>query len=103
MSYSFVIPSTVACHDPLSMGFPRQEYWNEFPFPSPGDLSDIGNMSPVLAGGFFTTGPPGKPSQIWQFITVNPKFLFALYFCLIAIIQSETFTSDNIKQVIVFS
>ena len=23
---------------PLSMGFPRQEYWNKQPFPSPGDL-----------------------------------------------------------------
>ena len=24
----------------LSMGFPRQEYWNRLPFPFPGDLSD---------------------------------------------------------------
>ena len=24
------------------MGFPRQEYWNELPFPSPGDLPDPG-------------------------------------------------------------
>ena len=23
---------------PLSMGFPRQEYWSGLPFPSPGDL-----------------------------------------------------------------
>ena len=27
---------------PLSMGFPRQEYWSEWPFPSPGDLPDPG-------------------------------------------------------------
>ena len=27
---------------PLSMGFSRQEYWSELPFPSPGDLSDPG-------------------------------------------------------------
>ena len=26
----------------LSMGFSRQEYWSEFPFPSPGDLPDLG-------------------------------------------------------------
>ena len=26
---------------PLSMGFPRQEYWNGLPFPSPGALSLI--------------------------------------------------------------
>ena len=46
------------------MGFHRQEYWSGLPFPSPGDLSDPG-IEPVasaLAGGFFTTKPPGKPS-----------------------------------------
>ena len=33
------------------------------PSPSPGHLPDPGiePMSPVLAGGFFTTEPPGKP------------------------------------------
>ena len=31
-------PWTVAHQAPLSMGFPRQEYWSGFPFPSPGDL-----------------------------------------------------------------
>ena len=32
------------------------------PFPSPGDLPDPGiePTSPALAGGFFTTEPPGK-------------------------------------------
>ena len=46
----------------LSMGFPRQEYWSELPFPFPGDLPNPGikPMSPTLAGGFFTTEPPGK-------------------------------------------
>ena len=44
---------------PLSLGFPRQEYCNELPFP-PGDLLNPGikPMSPALAGGFFTTEPP---------------------------------------------
>ena len=27
---------------PLSMGFPKQEYWNELSFPSPGDLPNPG-------------------------------------------------------------
>ena len=31
-------PWTVACLAPLSMGFPRQEYWSRLPFVSPGDL-----------------------------------------------------------------
>ena len=33
---------TVAHQPPLSMGFPRQEYWSELPFPSPGDLPNPG-------------------------------------------------------------
>ena len=32
---SFVTPWTLACQDPLSMGFSRQEYWSGLPFPSP--------------------------------------------------------------------
>ena len=35
-------PWTVTCQAPLSMGFPRQEYWSRLPFPSPGDLPDPG-------------------------------------------------------------
>ena len=62
----FVTPWTVACQAPLSMGFPKQEYWNELPFPSSGDLPDPGvePTSPVLAGRFFTTELPGKPPMI---------------------------------------
>ena len=33
-------PWTVACKVPLSIGFFRQEYWSELPFPSPEDLPD---------------------------------------------------------------
>ena len=33
---------TVACQAPLSMGFPRQEYWRGLPCPPPVDLSDQG-------------------------------------------------------------
>ena len=43
-------PWTVASQAPLSMGFPRQEYWSGLPFPSPGDLLDPGikPRSPAL-------------------------------------------------------
>ena len=60
----FVTPWTVACQAPLSMAFHRQEYWSGLPFPPPGDLPDPGikPRSPPLAGGFFTTEPPGKSS-----------------------------------------
>ena len=33
---------TVAHPSPLTMGFPRQEYWSGFPCPPPGDLPDPG-------------------------------------------------------------
>ena len=44
------------------MGFPRQGYWSELPFPPPGDLPDPGiqPLSPTLASGFFTPEPPEK-------------------------------------------
>ena len=59
----FVTLSTVDRQAPLSMGFPRQEYWSGLPFPSPGELPDPGikPTTPALAGRFFTTEPPGKP------------------------------------------
>ena len=43
--------------------FPRQEYWSGLPLLPPGVLSnpEIKPASPALAGGFFTTEPPGKP------------------------------------------
>ena len=42
-------PWTEAHQAPPSMGFSRQEYWNRFPFPTPGNLSDpeIEPKSPV--------------------------------------------------------
>ena len=59
----FATPWTVARQAPLSLAFPRQEYWNGLPFPSPGDLPNPGieptsPVSPALAGRFFITVPP---------------------------------------------
>ena len=53
---------TVACQAPLSMGFPRQEYWRGLPLTSPGALPNPG-IEPIplaLADRFFTPEPPGK-------------------------------------------
>ena len=41
-------PRTVAHQAPLSMGFPRQEYWSGLPCPPPGDLLDPGIESMYL-------------------------------------------------------
>ena len=50
MYNSSVTPWTVACQTPLSIGFPRQEYWSGLPIPSPGELPDPGikSVSPAL-------------------------------------------------------
>ena len=60
------IPWTVAHQAPLSIEFSRQEYWSRLPLPTPGDLPDPrvkpeSLASPLLAGRFFTTVPPGNP------------------------------------------
>ena len=59
MSDSFVTPWTVVHQAPLSMGFPRQEYWSGLPFPSPGDLSNRGLNLPIgrLSGGSVVKNP----------------------------------------------
>ena len=64
-----VTPWTVAPQAPLSMGSPRQEYWNRLPFPVAGDLPDPGikpsSLAPlVLAGRFFTTSTTYDLEQI---------------------------------------
>ena len=56
----FVTQWAVVHQAPLSMEFPRQEYWSGFPFSPPGDLPDSGIkptslMSLALTGRFFTT------------------------------------------------
>ena len=63
VSDSILISWAVSLSAPLSLGFPRQEYWSELPFPPPGDLPDPGikplsPVSPALAGRLFTTEPP---------------------------------------------
>ena len=63
-------PWTVAHQAPLSMGFPRREYWSGLPFPPPGDLPDLGieprsPASPALQVVFFffffAAELPGSP------------------------------------------
>ena len=48
-------PQTVAYQAPLSMGFFRQEYWSELPFPPPRDLPNPG----------IEPGSPGSPG-VWR-------------------------------------
>ena len=60
--------SIMSCQAPLSSEFSSQEYWSGLPFPLAGNLPNLGiepmsPVSPALAGGFFTSEPPGKPQN----------------------------------------
>ena len=61
--------NSVACQVPLSMGFPRQEYYSGLLCPPPGYLPNPGIepeslVSPALAGGFFTTSTTWEAPQL---------------------------------------
>ena len=82
----FATPWTLAHQAALSMGFPRQEYWDGLPFPSPGDLPDprIEPRSPALQADALPSEPPGKHfihSRVCMSIPVfpiHPTFLTPL-------------------------
>ena len=66
-----ILCDPIDCSPPGSSvhGILQARIQSRLPFPPPGDLSGPGiepasPMSPALAGGFFTTVPPGKPS-LW--------------------------------------
>ena len=72
----FAIPRTVAHQAPLSMGFPRQDYWSGLPFPSPGDLPNPGIEPRLLCllrwqRGSLPLAPPGRRFAI--FTSVPPQ------------------------------
>ena len=55
-------PWTIACQAPPSMGFSREEYWSELPFPSPRDLAHprIKSSSPAMQADSLPSEPWGK-------------------------------------------
>ena len=58
------------------MRFPRQGYWSELPFSSPGGLPDpeikpTSPAAPVLAGGFFPTSATWEVPVVVQFSSVT--------------------------------
>ena len=80
----FVTLWIVARQAPLSMGFSRQEYWSELPFPSPGNLPNPGIepmslVSPALAGGLFITEPPEKSIYTHTYIEKLTKMYVYIY------------------------
>ena len=59
---------------PLSMGFSRREYWSGLPFPTPGNLPDLGiePRSPALQADSLSSEPPGKLEEYWSGLPCPP-------------------------------
>ena len=75
-----VTPCSVACQAPVSMGFPRQEYWSGLPFLPPGDRPNPGIeptclISPALAGGFSIAHATWEASISYLFHSIPPLLL----------------------------
>ena len=66
----FATPWIEACQAPLSMEFPRQEYWNGLPFLSPGNLPHPGiePASPALQADSLLLSPRGSPEGSRQLL-----------------------------------
>ena len=88
-------PWTAANQAPLSMRFPRQEYWSGLSFPSPGDLSDPGIQQeyPTLAEGFFTV----EPQDYYDYYSPNEQFTLrstTLFQQFPTVMNSKLFTNN---------
>ena len=64
MPHSFVIPWTVAHQAPLSMGFPRQEYWTRVSS-QPRDRTHISCIGRRVLYQWATNGSPVEDQSIW--------------------------------------
>ena len=75
-------PWTVTHQAPLSVDFPRQEYWSGLPIFLQGSFLTQGlNTFSCIAGRFFTAEPPGKPSKVYSWANIletstSPSKLF---------------------------
>ena len=69
-------PRTLACQVPLLTEFPRQEYRNGLPFPTPKDLLDPGVeiRAPALQADSLLSEPPGKKPQESDYLDLNFSF-----------------------------
>ena len=77
---SFATPWIVALQAPLSMGFPRQEYWSGLPFLSLGDLPDPGikPVSPALRADSLSLSHLGSPNNYpWIIASCLTTMLFS--------------------------
>ena len=89
---TFLTALTIAHQAPLSMGFPRQEYWSGLPFPSPGESSRPRDWTCISCidkqilyqlnhqGSPYLTSPPKfpcslLPAKVMAFIDFSTPYL----------------------------
>ena len=89
-------PWTIACQAPQSIGFSRQEYWSGLPFPSPGDLPDLGIKlrSPALQVDSLPCEPLGKPKAPTVYIQM---YIIDIYKCVCICVQYKYMVYKCIK------
>ena len=106
---TFATPWMVARQAPLSMGFPRQEYWNGFPFPPPGNLPDAGikptsPVSPALQVGSLPlsyleslpwTSPRAQFTSL-HFIQIFPNLLYTAFWLFLYTASSRQTTEASL-------
>ena len=95
MSDSFGISWAITCQAPLSLGFPRQEYWSGLPFPFPGDLPNPGiePTSPAWQTGSLPLSHLGSPLSIlvkWSWFSCLSPAL-----CLLQIVARSFFHKSH--------
>ena len=84
----FSTPWTIACQAPLSVRFPRQEYWSGLLFPTLGNLSDSRDRTHIscIADGFFTS----EPSEMPQGLIKSNHLINAIYCFIIIVTQKNS-------------
>ena len=88
-------PGTEACQVPLSIGFPRQEYWSRLPFPPPGDTPDpeIEPGLPHCRQIFLPSEPPRKKGRLSETIATDDSFQPFMFILIRLLIGSIQFAS----------
>ena len=77
-------PWNAACQAPLSMGFPRQEYWSGVAISSTQGLNLVSWVS-CTAGRILTTEPSGKPkrwySSAYSCVPISASLRYVISVC----------------------
>ena len=90
---------TITLQAPLSMGFPRQEYWSGWPCPATGDLPNPEGKSvpSALAGRFFTT-PLSHLESLYIYISLSSFDGHLICFHVLIIVNSTAMDGHGVMR-----